>query len=252
MSVGSRKRRTSGQRAVESTAALHSLKPHEDLVCEPWSWVVSAIDTLRQHTLFSLELLGTAAFAVSGVLGAMRKKMDVVGICVCGFLAAFGGGTLRDVLIDRRPFFWAEHQVVLIGVLLLCIACATFFKQARLERGTKLLLVPDAIGLGLFCTTGLHLSWTMEQPAAVAVMMGIVTGTFGGVLRDMVCNEIPSLFRDHRPYAICALVGALAYVGLAWMDAPEWMPVAACTLVTTGTRLLTLWLNWTLPAIDAR
>jgi len=213
---------------------------------------LSSIDTLRQHTLLSLELLGTAAFAVSGVLGAIRKKMDVVGICVCGFLAAFGGGTLRDILIDRRPFFWAEHQGVLVGVLLLCIVCATLIKQPSLERGTKLLLVPDAIGLGLFCTTGLHLSWSMGQPPAVAIMMGIITGTFGGVLRDLVCNEIPSLFRDHRPYALCALAGALAYAGLAGMGAPEWMPEAACALVTTGTRWLTLWLNWTLPSVDAR
>ena len=73
---------------------------------------MNTIDTLSQHTLVGLELVGTAAFALSGVLGAMRKRMDVVGICVCGFLAAFGGGTLRDVLIDRRPFFWSEHQEV--------------------------------------------------------------------------------------------------------------------------------------------
>ena len=210
---------------------------------------MSAIETIRQHTLVGLELLGTAAFAVSGDVGAVRKRMDIVGICVCGFLAAFGGGTLRDVLIDRRPFFWAEHQLVLLGVLLLCIGCATFLKKQHLERSERLLQVPDAIGLGLFCTTGLHLSWTMGQPAAVAIMMGVITGTFGGVLRDMVCNEIPSLFRDHRPYAICALAGGLAYAALAWLQAPEWAPVAACTLVTTGTRWLTLWRNWTLPSV---
>lgn len=210
-----------------------------------------AIETLRQHTLVGLELLGTAAFAVSGVLAAMRKRMDVVGICVCGFLAAFGGGTLRDVLIDRRPFFWAEHQVVLLGVLLLCLACATFLKRHDLESSEKLLAVPDALRLGLFCTTGLHLSWTLGQPPAVAIMMGVITGTFGGVLRDLVCNEIPSLFRDHRPYAVCALVGGVVYAALTWFGASEWIPVAACILVTTGMRLLTLWLDWKLPSVDA-
>ncbi len=210
---------------------------------------MSAIATLGQHTLLGLELLGTAAFAVSGVLGAIRKKMDVVGIVVCGFLAAFGGGTLRDVLIDRRPFFWAEHQLVLLGVLVLCLACATFLRRHDLENGERLLQVPDAIGLGLFCTTGLHLAWTMGQPPAVAIMMGVITGTFGGVLRDMVCNEIPSLFRDHRPYAICALAGALLYAGLSWADAPQWVAVASCAVVTTGLRQLTLWRNWTLPSV---
>ncbi len=94
---------------------------------------MSAISTLGQHTLMALELLATAAFALSGVMGAMRKRLDIVGVCVCGFLAAFGGGTLRDLLIDRRPFFWVEHQSVLIGVLALCIVSATVLKQRHVE-----------------------------------------------------------------------------------------------------------------------
>ena len=95
------------------------------LLIKGGSLFVSTMETLQQHILLVLELLGTAAFAISGVLVALRKRMDVVGICVCGFLAAFGGGTLRDVLIDKRPFFWAEHQMVLLAVLLLCMACKT-------------------------------------------------------------------------------------------------------------------------------
>ena len=211
---------------------------------------MSAIDTFRQHTLVGLELLGTAAFALSGVLSAMRKRMDVVGIVVCGFLAAFGGGTLRDVLIDRRPFFWAEHQGVLLGVLMLCIVSATFLKRRDLESSVKLLQVPDAVGLGLFCTTGMHLSWTLGQPPVVALMMGVITGTFGGVLRDLVCNEIPSLFRDHRPYALCALAGGTAYLAFLWLGTPDWVAVAACTGVTSGLRLMTLWRDWKLPSVD--
>lgn len=213
---------------------------------------MSAIETIRQHTLVGLELMGTAAFAVSGVFSAIRKRMDVVGIGVCGFLAAFGGGTLRDILIDRRPFFWVEHQLALLGVLLLCIGCATFLKGHDFERSEKLLQIPDAIGLGLFCTTGLHLSWTMGQPPAVAIIMGVITGTFGGVLRDLACNQIPSLFTDHRPYAICALAGGLAYASLVWLGALEWLPVVACTVVTTGLRVLAFWLNLKLPSIESR
>ena len=213
---------------------------------------MSNIQNLGFHTLTALELLGTGAFAVSGVISAMRKNMDVVGIVVCGFLAAFGGGTLRDVLIDRRPFFWVDHQLVLMGVLLLFVACASFFQQRDLESREKLLQVPDAIGLGLFCATGLHLSWTMGQPPGVAIMMGVITGTFGGVLRDMVCNEIPSLFRDHRPYAICAVAGGLVYALLRWLDAPPALALGACALMTTGTHLLVLWRNITLPAIHTQ
>lgn len=211
-----------------------------------------AIDTLRQHTLVSLELLGIAAFVVSGVLAALRKKMDVVGICVCGFLTAFGGGTLRDVLIDRRPFFWVEHQAVLMGALLMCLACATLFKRRHLERSERWLQVPDAVGLGLFCATGVQLSWQMGQPPVVAIMMGVITGTFGGVLRDLVCNEIPSLFRDHRPYALCALAGGVGYALLRQWGTAEWVPVAVCALLSMGTRLLTLWTDFKLPSVDAR
>ena len=129
------------------------------------------VEAIRQHTLIGFELLGIAAFALSGVISAVRKRMDVVGICACGFLAAFGGGTLRDLLIDRRPFFWVEHQLVLMGVLMLCVACATFLRRHDLMHSEKWLQIPDAIGLALFCTTGLHLSWTLGQPPAVAVMM---------------------------------------------------------------------------------
>lgn len=213
---------------------------------------LTTLETLRTHSLLALELMATMAFAVSGVLEAVRKRMDVVGICVCGFLAAFGGGTLRDVLIDRRPFFWAEHQLVLLGVLLLCLGCATLLRQSHLEKGARWLQVPDAIGLGLFCSTGLHLSWSLGQPPLVAMMMGVITGTFGGVLRDLVCNEIPALFRDHRPYALCALAGAIVYAVLASMQVPTGVALAACAGVTTGLRLLTLWLGWRLPALERR
>ncbi len=208
------------------------------------------MEAIRQHTLIGFELLGIVAFALSGVISAVRKRMDVVGICACGFLAAFGGGTLRDLLIDRRPFFWVEHQLVLMGVLMLCVACATFLRRHDLMHSEKWLQIPDAIGLALFCTTGLHLSWTLGQPPAVAVMMGIITGTFGGVLRDMACNEIPSLFNDHRPYAVCALAGGLSYGGLAWLGAPEWLSIASCSLVTLGARLCTLWFDWRLPEVQ--
>ena len=206
------------------------------------------IQTLGQHTLAGLEIMGTAAFALSGVVSALRKKMDMVGVCVCGFLAAFGGGTLRDLLIDRRPFFWVEHQLLLLGVLVLCIAAASLLPLRHVDSGQKPLQIPDAIGLGLFCATGVHLAWNGGQPAIVAIMMGVITGTFGGVLRDLACNEIPSLFRDHRPYAICALAGGLVYGMLQWMGVQDWTAILACAAVTSGLRGLTLCLNWKLPS----
>jgi uncharacterized membrane protein YeiH len=82
-------------------------------------------------------------------------------------------------------------------------------------------------------------------------MMGVITATFGGVLRDLICNEIPSLFKDHRPYAICALAGGITYVALIWVGASDGSAVAACAVVTTGSRLITLWLDLTLPSIHS-
>lgn len=209
---------------------------------------MNTLESIGQHTLVALELLATAAFALSGVMGALRKRLDIVGVCVCGFLAAFGGGTLRDLLIDRRPFFWVEHQSVLIGVLALCILSASILKQRHVEWTRKSLQLPDAVGLGLFCATGVHLSWSVGQPPLVAILMGTITGAFGGVLRDLVCNEIPTLFRDHRPYAVCAFAGGISYVLMTWLGMPDTPTIAACAAVTTGLRCLTLWLDWRLPA----
>jgi uncharacterized membrane protein YeiH len=206
--------------------------------------------SIGQHTLVALELLATAAFALSGVMGAMRQRLDIVGVCVCGFLAAFGGGTLRDLLIDRRPFFWVEHQSVLIGVLTLCVLSATVLKPRHVEWTHRSLQLPDALGLGLFCATGVHLSWTAGQPALVAILMGTITGAFGGVLRDLVCNEIPALFRDHRPYAVCAFAGGVAYSLVIWLGLSDTTAIATCAVLTTGLRCLTLWLDWRLPAQD--
>ena len=141
--------------------------------------------SISRNSIVILEYLATAAFALSGVLGALRKRMDIVGICACGFLAAFGGGTLRDVLL--------------------------------------------------------------EQPPIVAVMMGVITGTFGGVLRDLVCNEIPELFRDHRPYALCAAAGAIAYLLGALAGAPSALSMTLCASVTIGLRWLALHFDLKLP-----
>lgn len=208
---------------------------------------VDPVAGFGRDAIVALEFVATMAFALSGVLGALRKRMDIVGICACGFLAAFGGGTLRDVLLDRRPFFWVEHQTVLVGVLAVSVLGATWLDRKRLERGQRWLQAPDAIGLGPFCATGTHLSYAMGQPAIVAVMMGVITGTFGGVLRDLVCNEIPELFSDHRPYALCAAAGAVIYALAAGLGAEPWAAIAACAVATTGLRALALRYDVRLP-----
>lgn len=201
-------------------------------------------ETLR----FVVELTGTAAFALSGVLVGAQKRLDAVGVCVVGFLAAFGGGTLRDLLLDQRPFFWVRHVDLLWGVLALCLLAMLFMRRHHFDLTRKAIEWPDALGLGLFAATGVHQALLSQMPALVAVLMGVITGVFGGVLRDIVCNEIPTAFSDHRPYAVCAFAGGFAYVGLWQLNAPGWLSLITCIVITAGLRGMAVWRNWNLPA----
>ena len=195
-----------------------------------------------------VEISATAAFAMSGLMEAARKRLDAVGVCVVAFLAAFGGGTLRDLLLDQRPFFWVRHVDALWGILALCLLAMLFMRQRHFEVTEKAILWPDALGLGLFTASGIHQALLLDLPAVVAVLMGLITGVFGGVLRDMVCNEIPTAFKDHRPYAVCAFAGGWVYMGLWQLAFPGWVALLGCVSVTAGLRGLALWRNWRLPA----
>ena len=154
-----------------------------------------------------VEAAATLAFALSGLIEAARKRLDAVGVVVVAGLAAFGGGTLRDILLDRRPFFWVQHAAWLWALLALCILAMLFMRARHFEFTERAMQWPDALGLGLFCAGGTQVALAAQMPALVAVLMGVVTAVFGGVLRDVVCNELPRAFSDHRPYALCAFAG---------------------------------------------
>jgi uncharacterized membrane protein YeiH len=203
---------------------------------------------LAQTLRLVIEVAATAAFALSGVFEGARKRLDAVGVCVVAVLAAFGGGTLRDLLLDQRPFFWVRHVELLWGVLLLCITVMAVMRQRHFAPTERAMLWPDALGLGLFTATGVQVALETGMPALVAVLMGVVTGVFGGVLRDIVCNEIPAVLRDHRPYAVCAFAGGWVHVGLAHAGTEAWLVTLATLLVTGGSRMLALRLGWRLPA----
>ena len=169
---------------------------------------------LHSWLLTAVEALATLAFALSGLLEAARKKLDVVGACVVAGLAAFGGGTLRDVLLDRRPFFWVDHPGWLWVLLSLCLAATFFLHTRHFEPTERAMQWPDALGLGLFSATGTQLALAQQLPAIVAVLMGVVTAVCGGVLRDIVVNEIPRALKDGQPYAVCAFAGGWVVVAM--------------------------------------
>lgn len=209
---------------------------------------MNSFETWGSTLLPSIELLATLAFALSGIMAAARKRMDVVGVCVVGFLAAFGGGTLRDILLDQRPFFWVENEIVLWAVLALSIFSITFMRQRHFQLTEKTLQWPDTLGLGLFTASGVAQSMALDMPPTVAVLMGMITGIFGGVLRDIVCNEIPVSFKDHRPYALCSVAGGVTYMMLDALESEAWFCMTVCALVTIVFRVLAIWNNWVLPA----
>ena len=194
-----------------------------------------------------IEALATMAFALSGLLAAARKRLDAVGVVVVAGLAAFGGGTLRDILLDRRPFFWVTHADWLWALLALCIGAMLFMRARHFGVTERAMQWPDSLGLGLFTAGGTEIALANGMPAIVAVLMGMVTAVFGGVLRDIVCNEIPSAFSDHRPYAVCSFAGGWVLVGAQQAGLQGEAALAAAALTATGLRVLALATGWQLP-----
>lgn len=199
------------------------------------------------HLHTALELAATLAFALSGVIEAGRKRLDAVGVCVVAFAAAFGGGTLRDLLLDQRPFFWVRHIEFLWATLALCVLAMFFLRQRHLKLTERAILWPDAIGLGLFTAVGVDLSVSLQQPALIAVLMGVTTSCFGGVLRDVLCNEIPKALSDHRPYALWAFAGGWLHLLMLDVGSPAWLALSTTVAVTAGLRMLSVHHGWQLP-----
>ncbi|MBI2419242.1 MAG: trimeric intracellular cation channel family protein [Ignavibacteriales bacterium] len=156
-----------------------------------------------------LEHGGVAVAAVSGVLVAKRKGMDVFGIGVIAFVTALGGGTLRDVLLGRHPIFWFTNQTYLIGVFVATAITLLYIK--RKEPPMKALLIADAFGLAFFTISGTQIAEARHLPWVIVIMMGAITGTAGGVVRDVLCNEIPLILRRDI-YATASITGAAVYL----------------------------------------
>jgi len=193
------------------------------------------------------EVIGTVAFALSGLIEAARKKLDLVGMAMVSGLAAFGGGTLRDVLLDRRPFFWFENDIWVWIIIAICLGSIFFLRSRHLEPTERAMQWPDAVGLGAFTAGGTQLALSAGVPAVISVIMGVLTAIFGGVLRDIVVNEIPKAFSDHIPYAVIAFTGGWVVVGLNLLNVEAFVAVAVGAIFTIVLRVLALLLGWRLP-----
>lgn len=186
-----------------------------------------------------IELLAVISGAIFGVLLARRKQMDFVGVFSVALMTAFGGGTVRDVLLDRHPLFWIQYPHYPVIVFLVAIV-ASLVRRVP-DRLEKLLHLPDALGLALFSVVGTDHAIQTGVTPFVAVLFGVITGTFGGVIGDIVCNEVPSLFRPATPlYATCAFVGGWVQIGCRWLELTPDIVLWTSTAVVVLIRLVAL------------
>jgi uncharacterized membrane protein YeiH len=194
-----------------------------------------------------VEGAATCAFAIAGVIAAARKRLDPVGVVVVAAVTAFGGGTLRDVLLERRPFYWVEHVGWLWALLVLCIVAMLLLRPGQLSSTGRALLWPDALGLGLFTANGTQIALQQGMPALVCAIMGVITAVFGSVIRDIVCNDVPTVFSDHMPYAICAFAGAWVLLATDALGAPAWLALVAGAATTVALRVAAMLTGITIP-----
>lgn len=186
-----------------------------------------------------IEILAILVGAFSGFIEARRKRMDPVGVFTVAFITAFGGGTMRDILLDRRPLFWVTHQEYAILIFVLALIAAPLIRTLRQVVSERMIVIADAVGLGLFSIAGVAAALDAQMPIFIASMMGVITGIFGGVLRDIVCNEVPMVFRDGKPYAICAFIGSWMFLLMKKFGFEPDFALWSSAMVITTLRLIT-------------
>jgi len=201
-----------------------------------------SIETL----LYWVGVAAVAVNALTGVLDSARRQMDLIGALLVAVATALGGGTVRDLLLDRNVF-WVVDQTYL--AVALGAAVLTFFVARACRVPPRLFLIPDAIGLALFTIVGTQVALQWHAPWLVASLMGVITGAVGGVLRDILCNDVPLIFLQGEPYASAAWAGALAMIALQAADvAPVYASWAGMSIVL-GLRLAAMRFRLVLPTL---
>ena len=178
-------------------------------------------------------LFGIAVFAISGALDAARKHMDILGFMLIGTLTGLGGGTIRDVLLGRLPLYWTLDSTF-VGLCLI-MSVMTYFIAPKLESRTKALIWMDALGLSLFCVTGAQIAVQIGAAPLICVCMGVITATFGGILRDVVCGY-DLVLGSRELYVTTAVAGASVYLGLHWLGLSENIAVVSGMIAALSLR----------------
>ncbi len=197
-----------------------------------------------------LDYSSVLVFAVTGALVASRAQLDLVGFAFVACLTAVGGGTLRDLLLGRDPVFWVGQP----GYILLATGAAllVFFTAHYLESRYRTLLWLDSAALAVAVTAGTGVAMDLGHSPVIIVLMGISTGCMGGLMRDVVCNEVPLLLKQGEIYATAAFVGASSAVLAAWLGLSGLPVLIICAVATWVLRAGSMWFGWSLPVYKAR
>ena len=198
--------------------------------------------------LYLLDLAGVAVFAISGALAAGRSGLDLLGVVVIAAVTAIGGGTLRDLLLDRHPIFWIRdprYLYVIGAAALLTVLCA---RLSPMPHG-DLLLIADALGLALFALTGAELAEEAKLPAIIVVLTGTITGVAGGIVRDVLTAQVPLILR-HDIYASAAIAGIVLYLALQKLGTPRRWAFALGLATVAGLRFAAIAWGLQLPVFS--
>jgi len=195
---------------------------------------------------YYLDLAGVAVFAASGVLAARGRDLDLLGVIVVAAITAIGGGTLRDLLLDRHPIFWVTDSWYLIVIIASALLTVAYVRVRPPPNAT--LLVADALGLGLFALSGAQLAEAAQCPPLIVVLMGTMTGVTGGILRDVITAQIPLILR-REIYATAAIAGVAAYLGLQALGISRAAAFGTGMIVVVALRLLAIRWGLHLPVV---
>jgi len=201
-------------------------------------------DRMPTHFLFIIDILGTIAFAVSGAFLAMEKKLDPFGVLVLAFVTAIGGGTLRDMMIGNLPVSWLRNETATLVIFIAAITTMLF--GTYLKRLSTTLFLFDALGLGLFTVVGIKLGIEKTFSPGVCIALGTITACFGGVVRDVLLNHIPLLFRKEI-YAMACVAGGLLYFLLRQLQVSPDATTITCILIIFIIRVTAVWYKISLP-----
>ncbi|OYU80167.1 MAG: hypothetical protein CFE23_10625 [Flavobacterium sp. BFFFF1] len=202
---------------------------------------------MESNVFYLLDVIGTSAFAVSGALTAMNKKLDPFGVYIIAFVTAVGGGTLRDIMIGRTPVGWMLDlnyvYLITFGFFL-----AVIFRK-KLDRLRVSLFLFDTIGLGVFTLVGIEKGISVGLHPVICIALGTMSASFGGVIRDILCNEIPVIFR-REIYATICIIGGTVFFGMRHFGFDKDCVYLATSSVIIALRLMAVRFKWYLPALE--